>query len=317
MSVAPAPAHLVTGGAGFIGACLVAALTADGSPVTVVDRMPWSRAHRLHGIPSDLLTYHAADIRDASALRGIVAGHRYVYHLSSNTENRPDRAESMADFSVTAGGTVALLEALRGEKVEAVVLTSSQLVYGGATGRIDEGGTPPCPLTPFAAGKVAAEAFLSCYAHELGFRSVAARLSNIIGPRMGRGIVHDLVRNLDRDSSHIRVLGDGRQTRSYLHVDDCVRGLRAAMERCSEPFEAIHVCNRDTTGAAEVARIVAQEYPGGSPEIRFTGGEQGWAGDVPTLRVLPERLVSWGWEPHLDSDRAVRVTARAMFREEA
>ncbi len=307
---------LVTGGAGFIGASLVGSLVSEGSPVTVIDQVPWEEAHRLRDLPSDLLTYHAVEIRDPSELREIVAGHRFVYHLSSNTENRADRATFLADYTVTAGGTVTLLEALRGSAPEAVLLTSSQLVYGAAHGVLDEGSTPPRPQSPFAAGKVAAEAFLSSYAHEVGFRSVAARLSNIIGPEMKRGIVYDLVGNVRRDPTHIRVLGDGRQTRSYLDIDDCVAALRVAVERCTERFEAVNVCNHDATSATTVAEIVREECPGDDrPELCFSGGEQGWTGDIPTLKVAPARLASWGWNPRLDSGEAVRRTVQAMFKE--
>ena len=256
MKVSSGSVSLVTGGAGFIGANLVSSLIADGHPVTVIDQVPWREARRLHHLPTDLLTYHAVDLQDPSRLRDVVVGHDHVYHLASNTENRVGRATPLADFTVTAGATVAILEALGDAKPEAVILTSSQLVYGLTDGILDEGSIPPRPNTPFAAGKVAAEAFVSAYAYEFGFRSVAARLSNIIGPGLGRGIVHDLVVNLRRDPAHVRVLGDGRQTRSYVHVDDCVAALRLAAERCVASFEAVNVCNRDVTSAAAVAEIV-------------------------------------------------------------
>ncbi len=315
MNVSSGSSILVTGGAGFIGANLVASLIADGEPVTVVDQVTWQEARRLHHLPTDLLTYHAVDLQDVELLRDVLA-RRYssVYHLASNTENRADRAAPYADFRITAGATVAVLQALTGSLPDAFVLASSQLVYGTVDGALDENGTPPRPNTRFGAGKLAAEAFLSAYAHEFGFRSVAARLSNIIGPGLRRGILHDLVAHLGQDPTRVQVLGDGRQSRSYLHVDDCVAALRLAARECVAPFEAVNVCNHDVASAAKAAEIVREEYPGsGRPEVVFGGGRQGWAGDIPTLEVKPARLTAWGWCPALGSAEAIRMTVRALF----
>lgn len=306
---------LVTGGAGFIGSALVHALVGAGRSVSVIDRMPWEQADRLHSLDTARLTYHQADIRDLQRLAEIVPGHSVVHHLSSNTENRGDRAARTADFDITVGGTVTLLEALAPHPGTTVVLTSSQLVYGRAAdgGTLDEDSTVPRPTSRFAAGKLAAEAFLRAYAEELDLRAAVCRLSNIIGGRMRRGIVHDFVAGLSAHPDEIKVLGDGRQDRSYLHVDDCVRALTTAADNASPECPVFNVCNLDTTTAAQVARIVGQECPTGDPAISFTGGERGWTGDVPTLRVRPTQLTARGWTPVLSSDEAVRAVARALF----
>lgn len=319
MNVSSGSVSLVTGGAGLIGASLVASLIADGEPVIVVDQVPWPKARRLHDLPTDLLTYHAIDLQDADRLRDVLASrHSHVYHLASNTENRADRAAPDADYRITAGATVAVLQALAGSPPDAFVLASSQLVYGLSDGALDEDDTPPRPNTRFGAGKLAAEAFLSAYAHECGFRSVAARLSNIVGPGLRRGILYDLVAHLGQDPTQVRVLGDGRQSRSYVHVDDCVAALRLAARECLAPFDVVNVCNHDVASAATAAEIVREEYPGpGRPEVVFGGGRQGWAGDVPTLEVKPARLTAWGWNPALSSADAIRATVRALFEEVA
>ncbi|MFF0223201.1 NAD-dependent epimerase/dehydratase family protein [Streptomyces sp. NPDC004629] len=323
------PHAVVTGAAGFIGSHLVTKLLTGPCHVTAVDVVPWSAAHRLRGAgPDPRLRYHEADLRDTRTLRGLTDGARWVFHLGANTENRSWAQSGRADLDTTVAGTVALLEALAEHPPRCVVMASSQLVYGDQDGH----GTPPDgalsparpprPTTRFGAGKAAAEAFLCAAAHETGFRAVAARLSNIVGAGMRRGIVHDFVGRLRQDSGRLTVLGDGSQTRSYLHVSDCVTALTTLAEapgeaRCAVPqaFEAYDVCNTDATSAADVARIAVAEFPGADSEIAYGTGERGWRGDIPTVRVSPGRLLGLGWRPRLTSAAAVRTAVRELIAE--
>lgn len=306
---------LVTGGAGFIGSVLVRRLAERGDDVTVFESVPPEDAWRLAPV-LDGIRYVTGDIRDASAPAG-VAGAELVFHLSSNTENRGDRAAALADFEVTAGGTVALLQALAAAPPRAFVLASSQLVYGPVTGPVTEQTCPAGPVSRFGAGKLAAEAFLSAYAAELGMAGAACRLSNIIGPGMRRGIIHDLFRQLLEGGRSIKVLGDGRQTRSYLHVEDCVTAMLRAAEAARPGFEVYNVCNADATSAREVAEILAAAWPGDPVPLEFAGGENGWRGDVGTVDVRPERLSALGWRPDHDSAAAVRRTVSELIAAEA
>lgn len=313
--LSPGSAALVTGGAGFIGATLVARLRALDVAVTVLDRLPLDDAPRLARFASEEgFTYHAVALEDAARLERIVGGHPTVFHLAANTENRADRAEVDADVRRTVAGTTALLRALAAQPEATIVLTSSQLVYapGVADEPITEETATLAPPTPFAAGKVAAEAFLHAHCREHGHRGAVCRLANIVGPGMGRGIVHDLTAAARADGRQLRVLGDGRQTRSYLHVEDCAAALVAAAGG-GDGYAVYNVCNEDEISAAEVAGIVAAEVDGERPAIRFGGGERGWRGDVPTLRVRPRALRGLGWRPAMGSAEAVRVTARALL----
>ncbi|MEV5887113.1 NAD-dependent epimerase/dehydratase family protein [Streptomyces sp. NPDC052020] len=318
------PHAFVTGAAGFIGAHLVTALVRDGVRVSAADRVPWDGANRLWalaGTPG--FRYEQADLRDIHALRRLAHGARTVFHLAAHTENRSWAAAARADYETTVGGTVCLLEAVAEQPPDVLVMTSSQLVYGdGADAPTEESQRVPRPATRFGAGKAAAEAFVSAAAHECGFRAVAARLSNIVGGGMRRGIVHDFVTRLEREPGKLTVLGDGRQTRSYLHVTDCVTALTALARqpagsgpRTDRRFETYDVCNTDATSAAEVARIAVAEFPGPDAEIVFGGGGRGWAGDIPTLRITPQRLLALGWRPALPSHAAVRAAVRDLLAE--
>lgn len=312
---------LVTGGAGFIGAALVSALRAHGARVTVADRLNWSDATRLHPFHGDEgLRYLRRDIDSTAELLPLLDGPSVVYHLAANTENRGDRAARLADLHGTVVGTVALLEALAMQKnltVRTVVLTSSQLVYSPVpvAERITEYHGTLAPASRFAAGKMAAEGFLSAYASELGLTAVACRLSNIVGPGMRRGIIYDLVQRLVIDPHQLQLLGDGRQTRSYLHVDDCVSALQDLSALETGAYEVFNVCNTDAISAVQVATLVRDEFPLSTSQVVTAEGERGWQGDVPTLSVWPQRLLERGWQPTRTSAEAVRATARALLAE--
>lgn len=314
---------LVTGGAGFIGSSLVRHLLTEGRRVTVADRVRWRDARLLHGVrdgPPDAgkLRYVEADITSAEACRKLVTGQSVIFHLASNTENRAALAVRDTDSAVTLGGTITMLEAAAGADTEAFILASSQLVYGsGNTGVVPEDQAVR-PESRFAAAKAAAEAFLSAYARESGFRGVACRLSNVVGEHMRRGVVFDLASQLARDPARLTVLGDGRQARNFLYVDDCVTALLAASEHgASEhgagPFDVFNVCGAETTSIARVAEIVCAESGAAGVAVRFGSGASGWAGDVPVLEMSAARLRACGWRPQVGSDEAVRRMARAVL----
>ncbi|MFB6848994.1 NAD-dependent epimerase/dehydratase family protein [Streptomyces sp. NPDC056373] len=318
------PHAFVTGAAGFIGAHLVTTLLRNGVRVSAVDRVPWDGANRLRPhAHAPGFRYQEADLRDTHTLEQLARGARFVFHLAAHTENRSWAAAARADYDTTVGGTVSLLEAVARHPPAVLVMSSSQLVYGdGAGAPAEESARVPRPATRFGAGKAAAEAFVSAAAHECGFRTVAARLSNIVGPGMRRGIVHDFVERLRRDPGRLTVLGDGRQTRSYLHVSDCAEALTTLARShagrdgaTGRRFDAYDVCNTDATSAAEVAEISVTEFPGPPGEIVCGEGGQGWTGDIPTLRITPQRLLALGWRPKLSSHAAVRAAVRELLTE--
>lgn len=293
---------LVTGAAGFIGTALVRALLERGHSVTALDRKPVPFAH-------PRLAHVLTDIRDRDRLASLAPGHDLVFHLAGNTENRPGLAGERDDYDITVGGTVMLTEALADAPPAVTVLTSTQLVYGGAAGEADEVATPMRPETSFAAAKAAAEAFLCAFAARTGGSVAICRLANIVGPGVPRGVVADLAARLRADPVRLRVLGDGRQRRSFVHVDDCVTALMTAAA-AAQGLAVLNVSNTDTITVAEIARMVADR--GEDTAIEFAGGAA-WRGDAVALHPSPRRLLELGWRPAYDSAAAVRAAATSLL----
>jgi UDP-glucose 4-epimerase len=309
---------LVTGGAGFIGSHLVSSLTRDGHAVTVLDNLSSSRTLANAASFGASVALNKCDILDDAKLEEAIDGHETVYHLAAFTDTTASNTDRAADLR---HGTIAmqrLLEAMDHVGVRDLVFPSSQLVFGapGAKPHGEEVG-PLLPVTLYGASKLACEGLVSVYAASFGFRATILRLANIVGPRQRGGILVDFVRKLSETPGRLEILGDGRQTRSYLAVGDCVDAMRHA-HALSQPGHAsmYHVSNDDAISARQIARIVAGvAAPGQHVELITEDRGEGWSGDVPVLQLDNAKLKATGWRPKASSAEAVRLAVEWLWSE--
>ncbi|MCI4336532.1 MAG: NAD-dependent epimerase/dehydratase family protein [Thermoplasmata archaeon] len=302
-----APA-VVTGGAGAIGSVLVRALLARGSEVRVLDNLSSGRRSHLAGLADDgrwrlVETDLRKDARPAE-----FAGAEEVWHLAANPDIRLGTADPRTDLEHGTLATFHVLEAARRADVKRVLFSSSSVVYGYPTvfPTPEEYG-PLLPQSLYGASKLAGEALLSAYAHCYGIRAFIFRFANIIGPTMTHGVIYDFFEKVRRDPSRLEVLGDGRQSKSYLWVDDCVSAMLRADDAAHDLVNVFNLGTRDRVSVREIAeRVVAAT--GGRARIEFTGGERGWAGDVPQQLLAIDRIEGLGWKPTWDSRAAVDKT---------
>jgi len=288
---------LVTGGAGFIGVPLVERLVADNDVVVVDDLSNGTRA----AVP-DGARFREADLTDPAAAESVVDSDLdAVFHLAA-ADKYVDSAEPREQFAANTGMTHPLLEALRGADVRRVAFTSSSTVYGEAPRPTPED-YPPEPISVYGAAKLAEEGLLSTYARSHDFTVWNFRFANIVGPRLRGAVIPDFVEKLREDPETLTILGDGRQEKSYMHVEDCV-----------DAMNTYNLGTRTTTSVNRIADIVAEEM-GLDPDYEYTGGDRGWTGDVPKMRLSIETLAALGWEPDLESDASVRRSARELVAE--
>ncbi len=153
------------------------------------------------------------------------------------------------------------------------------------------------------------------YAHSHDFTVWVYRFANIVGPRLQLGaVIPDFIDKLDDDPESLTILGDGRQEKSYMHVEDCVDAMCHVVERASDDFNVYNLGTRTTTSVTTIADIVSEEM-GLDPDYEYTGGDRGWVGDVPRMRLSIEKLSALGWEPEGSSDDAVRRATRELLAE--
>lgn len=304
---------VVTGGAGAIGVYLVAALLKAGHEVRVVDNFSSGRRDRLPAPPAPgrLKVVHA-DLRHLSEIRSTFRGASAAWHLAANPDIRRGTEDPTLDLEHGTIATFNVLEAARRAEVPQVLFASSSVVYGyPKTLPTPEDYGPLLPESLYGASKLASEGLLSAYAYTYGLRAAIFRFANIIGPTMTHGVIFDFFEKLKRDPSHLEVLGDGHQAKSYLRVEDCVAAMIVAAARSNAPVGVFNLGTKDQTSVREIAeKVVAAR--GGKARIEYRGGERGWAGDVPVQLLAIDRISALGWSPRYSSAQAVDLTIREL-----
>ena len=300
---------VVTGGAGAIGGYLVRALLERGTEVRVVDNFSSGRREHLPD-PSKTrgLSVLRADIRHLGEFESAFRGAGSVWHLAANPDIRLGTEQPQLDLEHGTIGTSNVLEAARRSNVPHVLFSSSSVVYGMP----DRFPTPEeyGPLFPqslYGASKLASEGLLSAYAGCFGMHATIFRFANIIGPTMTHGVLYDFFEKLRATPERLEVLGDGRQEKSYLRVEDCVSAMLVGAERATGPVAAFNLGTVDRTSVKRIAELVVASL-GGRARIEFTGGARGWAGDIPQQHLAVDRITALGWKPVWGSTAAVERT---------
>jgi UDP-glucose 4-epimerase len=311
----------IVGGAGFIGSHFTDRLLADPGTrrVTLYDNFSSGRAwHYEQHVRDRRLRVVRGDVHDFGLLGESMAGHDTVIHLASNPDIARAVREPDVDFREGTELTHLVVEAMRQTGTRSVLYASGSGVYG-ELGEVEarEGHGPLVPVSTYGASKLAGEGLLAAYAHMFDLRGRAFRFGNVVGRRQTHGVGFDFVRRLLADPTRLRILGDGRQSKSYVHVGDVVGAVLLAHERCASPFEAFNVATGDYVTVKEIADL-ACECVGLEPgEVRyeFTGGDRGWRGDVPVVRLSIEKIGALGWKPSRGSRAALREAMAAMLED--
>jgi UDP-glucose 4-epimerase len=296
---------LVTGGAGFVGSQLARDLVAENDVVVVDD----GSNGLAESVPDDA-EYVEADLTDPDAVADVVtADLDAVFHLAADKYVNTDAPR--VQFEANGEMTYNVLERMDEVGVTNLAFTSSSTVYGEAPRPTPEDYAPLEPISVYGAAKLSEEALLSVYAHTREFTVWNFRFANIVGARFGAGVVPDFVEKLHADPGALTILGNGRQEKSYMHVEECTDAIRYAVEHADAPMNTYNLGTRTTTSVTRIADIVSEEM-GVDPEYEYTGGDRGWTGDVPKMRLSIEKLSALGWEPAQSSDEAVRTAAREL-----
>ncbi|WP_251328864.1 NAD-dependent epimerase/dehydratase family protein [Haloplanus pelagicus] len=299
---------VITGGAGLIGSHLAGALVPENRVVVADDLSKGSEAY----LP-DAAELVRADMTDPDDVADVItADVDVVFHLAAYTDTNFDRPRQL--FEENAAMTYNVLERMDAVGVSKLAFTSSSTVYGEAPRPTPEDYAPLEPISVYGAAKLADEALLSTYAHSHDMTVWCFRFANIVGPHQRGTVIPDFIEKLVADPDTLEILGDGRQEKSYLHVEECVDAIRHVVEHATDDLNIYNLGTRTTTSVTRIADIVAERM-GLDPTYEFTGGDRGWTGDVPKMRLSIEKLSALGWEPDRSSDEAVRRAADQLVGE--
>jgi UDP-glucose 4-epimerase len=308
----------VVGGAGFIGAHFVDYLLARGaSTVTVYDNFSSGRQWHLEPHASNRrLTITRGNVEDLPALRQAMDGHQVVIHLASNPDIARAAVEPDIDFHQGTALTNCVVEAMRVTSAKRILYASGSGVYGDFGQKElpeDQGGL--LPISTYGASKLAGEALIASYSFMFGLSGCAFRFGNVVGPRQTHGVGFDFARRLLSDPTELRILGDGSQSKSYVHISDIIAAVMRAHTHAESPYQVYNVATGDTITVKEIAELAVECVglaPGGV-RFEYSGGDRGWKGDVPIVRLATDRIRALGWQCQNSSREALRRAIDAML----
>ena len=289
---------IVTGCAGFIGSNLVDRLLADGHQVTGIDNFSTGQRRFLDGAlvqPNFRLV--EIDLLDLDALKQSFAGGEAVFHLSANADVRFGTAHPRRDLEQNTIATYNVLEAMRANGVKKVAFASTGSVYGDMPVVPTPEDAPfPIQTSLYGASKAACEGMIAAYCEGFGFQSWIFRFVSILGERYTHGHVFDFYQKLQNDPSRLAVLGNGKQRKSYLYIQDCIDAMLLAVDKAGDK---VNIFNLGVDGYCEVNDSIGWicEKLGVQPKLEYSGGNRGWIGDNPFIFLETKKIQSLGWKP--------------------
>lgn len=297
---------LVTGSAGFIGSNLVDRLLAAGHTVVGYDNFSTGQKAFLEPAEqSPNFTLVRGDVLDLESLTAAARGAEMVFHLQANADVRFGLEHPSRDLQQNTIATFNVLEAMRANGVKRIAFSSTGSIYGEAPIIPTPENAPfPVQTSLYGASKLAGEGLITSYCEGYGFQGYIFRFVSILGERYTHGHVFDFYRKLLRDPSKIEVLGNGKQRKSYLYIQDCIDAIFHVIEHAQD---RVNIYNLGTDEYCQVDDSLGwiTAHLGINPERMYTGGERGWIGDNPFIFLDCSKVRALGWTPKLTIQQSI------------
>jgi UDP-glucose 4-epimerase len=304
----------VTGAAGFIGSNLVDRLLAAGHTVVGYDNFVTGQRRFIEGaLRSPCFNLVEADLLNSDALGAAIAGSEIVFHLAANADVRFGTQHPFRDIEQNVIATYNVLEAMRASGIKKIAFSSTGSVYGEATVFPTPENAPfPVQTSLYGNSKVAAEGLISSYCEGFGFQGFIFRFVSILGERYTHGHVFDFYQKLLKDPAKLEVLGNGKQRKSYLYIQDCIDAILLAIEHAADRINIFNLGQDEYCEVDQSIGWICQRLQL-SPELNYTGGERGWIGDNPFIFLDCSRIRALGWEPRVSIQDGVVTTLEYLI----
>lgn len=307
----------IAGGAGFIGSHTAEFLLKDkGNEITIFDNLssPGARKNLAQIKNNDSLKIIEGDLQNLGLLAKSMKGCERVYHYASN----PDIAKSMTqpdlDFYQGTLLTQNILEAMRMNNIKIIIYTSGSGIYGDQGERpLEEDSGLLLPISTYGASKLASESLICSYCHMFDMKAYVFRPANVVGKRQTHGVAYDFIRKLRANPHKLEILGDGSQSKSYIHVEDLIDSFHFVMENSHDVFNYYNVATDDYIDVKRIAEIVIEEMDLKDVSLLFGPEKRGWKGDVPIVRFSLDKIHKLGWSAKMNSEEAVRRSVSEML----
>jgi UDP-glucose 4-epimerase len=307
--------YFVTGGAGFIGSSLVDRLLSDGNHVTAYDNFSTGQTEFLaQATRNDRFRLVKGDILDLPALTSAMPGSEVIFHLAANADVRFGPDHPGKDLEQNTIGTFNVLEAMRVNGARRIAFSSTGSIYGEPeVFPTPEDAPLPVQTSLYGASKLAGEGLIEAFCSSFGFQAYIFRFVSILGERYSHGHVFDFYKQLQAHPDRLDVLGNGKQRKSYLSVQDCLDAMLLAVAKSSN---SVNIYNLGADEYVEVDDSVDWicECLGVSPRRAYAGGDRGWVGDSPFIFLDCSRMRALGWAPRSSIRDGVLSTVQYLAR---
>jgi UDP-glucose 4-epimerase len=308
---------LITGAAGFIGSSLADRLLKNGNLVVGYDNFSTGQKRFLeNGLSQSSFRLFEGDLLNLDNLKTAMKGSDFVFHFAANADVRLGLQHPGKDLEQNTLGTFNVLEAMRANGVSKIAFSSTGSVYGEAKVFPTPEDAPfPVQTSLYGASKLAGESLIQAYCEGFGFQSWIFRFVSILGERYTHGHVFDFYKQLRNDPSRLRVLGNGKQKKSYLYIQDCLDAIISAVERAKDK---VNIFNLGVDGYCQVNDSIGWicREMGVNPKLEYSGGERGWVGDNPFIFLDTKKIQSLGWKPKISIEEGVVRTVRWLRENE-
>lgn len=300
---------LITGGAGFIGSHLCDALMERGHNLTVVDNLILGRKENIsHLLGKVGFEFIEEDLLQTEAMRDIFKDRKFdmVYHLAANSDIQKGGKDLQVDYDLTFNTTYHVLRYLKEFGIRKFFFASTSAIYGETSDVLNEDYGPLRPVSNYGAGKLASEAFISAFSSTYHIQTWITRFPNVVGERFTHGVIYDFIHKLLKNPAELEVLGNGEQCKPYVYVKDLVAGILYVIDHASDEYNVYMLGSDSRTKVKDIAAMVIEEM-GLNAEIKYTGGDRGWVGDVPEFRYDLSKVNTLGWKAAYTSNESVRL----------
>jgi UDP-glucose 4-epimerase len=308
---------IVTGCAGFIGSHLVDRLLVMGHKVIGIDNFSTGQINFLvKASKKSNFTLHNIDLLNTAKLKSIFSGVETVFHLAANADIRFGIQNTHKDLEQNIIVTHNVLEAMRVNQIKKIIFSSTGSVYGECSVIPTPEDAPFSMQTSlYGASKVAAESLIQAYCEGFGFQSWIFRFVSILGERYTHGHVFDFYKSLKKNPRNLKVLGNGKQRKSYLYVQDCIEAILLAVKKTNDKVNIFNLGLDDYCEVNESISWICKEM-GVTPQIQYSGGDRGWIGDNPFIFLNTKKILSLGWKPKFTIYDGVIMTLKYFYANE-
>ena len=311
---------VITGGAGFIGSYIAEKLVENGTDTKVIDNLVTGKKENLSKcFDQDNFSFLEYDLGNLDGIEDHLGDADILFHFAADPEVRTGYSKPEDSFEQNIVNTFNLLQKIKQSKIKKIVFASSSSVYGDA--KIiptNEEYGPLSPISHYGASKLACEAMVSSFCHNYNIEGVILRPANVIGLRGRHGLIWDLVHKLKINQDELELLGDGKQTKSFIHISDAIDGIFFSLNNLQDKVEVFNLGSEDSVEIMDVAKIVCKNMGLNEIKINLTGGVddgRGWKGDIRIAHLDITKLKNSGWIPKLSSINSVDITSQEIIKE--